>query len=81
MLIRLLAIAGLLSVACPTYAQSYFDVDGYSSSSLHDSGHCDWYGGQTDPMDYSYHRLDSYRHRPDAYGFGERIPPSCGVSK
>lgn len=77
MLIRLLAIAGLLSVACPTYAQSYFDSYGYSSSPTHDSGHCDWYGGQADPSYYSYHQLDTYGHAPGTHGYGERIPSGC----
>lgn len=73
MFIRLLAIGGLLSIACTTYAQSYFDSYGYNASPMYDAGHHDWHGGHAHPLAYSYHHLDSYQHARDVYGYRERV--------
>lgn len=76
MFIRMLAICGLLSVACPTFAQSYFDSHGYVASPLHDTGHHDWRSGHVlYPPAYAYHHLAPYTHSQDVYGDG--VLPSC----
>ena len=54
MYIRLSAIAGLLSVACPTYAQSYFDSNPYDRPTFDRDTFSDYQQHGSDPSGHGH---------------------------